>query len=142
PGLGDQVRRAHRPLSFSGTQTEIAAGLTLNLSRFVFGRSPPSSSYGDLASSSTTIFLAVVVLTNGEDAVRPTAVFPRTRAQSTSPSAVTTPTSRRPSSGGASGNAAMPPMTSPMLPTSTQLAGPLNQRRPSTSTRARTASRP
>ena len=74
PRFGNQVGRAHRS-SLSGTQTEIAAGLTRNLSRFVLERSPPSSSYGILASSSTTIFSAVVVCTKGEDAVCPTAVF-------------------------------------------------------------------
>ena len=43
PGLGDKLRGTHGETS-SGTQTVTAAGSTRILSRFVGGRSPPSTS--------------------------------------------------------------------------------------------------
>ena len=64
-----------------------------------------------------------------------------TPAHSFRPAAVTTATSSRPSVGEASGNASTPPFSVPMLPTSTQLAGPSKNVAPSMATCASNVSR-
>ena len=74
----------------------------------------------------------LVVCTNGDFSAFPSAVRLSARVHCSIPSAVTTPSSRRPSSGLASSKASMPPRIVPTLPTSTQLASPSNHVVPST----------
>src|SRR6266536_776972 len=82
--------------------------------------------------SLTSSSFARVTRTNGERSERSTTIRPSARAHCQAPSAVATPTSIQPSSGRASSNARMPPEIFDTFPTSTQLALPSNQVRPST----------
>ena len=72
----------------------------------------------------------------------PQGIRPNVRAHWTGLRAVTTPSSRRPSSGRARGKASTPPSILPTFAASTQETLPLKKRLPSTSMAARTRRAP
>ena len=127
PRLGNRRRGAHVGCLARGRRRVIAPGSTWIFRRFVFLRSPPSSSYGvGFVEADVDPLRARRLHERRLLGVSPSAVRLSARVHCSSPSAVTTPSSSRPSSGRASSNASMPPRILPTLPTSTQLASPSN----------------
>src|SRR4029077_5554158 len=124
--------------SSTGTQIAMASGWTAIRSRFVFLRSPPSSSYGTGREKRTSILRPRAVSTNGEVGACPAAARASVRVHCQRPLAVTTPISSRPSVALASGKTVTLPITLPTLPASTQLALPANHFAPSILTRVGT----
>ena len=125
-----------------GTQTVTELGQTLMRSFRLAGRAPPSSSKRTFWSNRMLNFLPLVTFAKGERSGCPSAIRPNVRAHCTGVLAVTTPSSRRPSSGCACGNALTPPRISPTFAASTHATLPVKNSSPSTLILARTRRAP
>jgi len=121
-----------------GTQIVTEPGRALMRSFLLAGRAPPSSSKRTFSSNRILNFLPCVTVAKGDCSGCPRASRPKVRAHWTGFLAVTTPSSRRPSSGRACGKASIPPSILPTFAASTHETLPSKKRLPSTSMVART----